>query len=199
MVVDDNEDNRILLLEYLKSLGFILKEAEDGREGLEIAQEFQPDVILVDLLMPVMNGKETIAAIRKDPQLQDKLILMISASIQSIRDSSALNCDGFLAKPIDLNELLELLEQHLHLEWQASDRESRSEIVTEDIDLVVPPEETLKKLLELASLGQMKSLKQQIDLLVEIDSQYIFFANQVRQLVDNYEQNKLIELIESLI
>ncbi|MGK7935066.1 MAG: chemotaxis protein CheB [Xenococcaceae cyanobacterium] len=199
LVVDDNEDNRILLLEHLKSLGFILKEAEDGREGFEIAQEFQPDVILVDLLMPVMNGQEMIAAIRKDLQLQDTVILMISANIQSIRDSSALNCDGFLAKPVDLDELLELLEQHLHLEWQVSAQESRAEIVTEDIDLVVPPEETLKKLLELANLGQMKGLKQQIDLLVEIDSQYIFFANKIRQLVDNYQQDKLIELIESFI
>ncbi|MDJ0596918.1 MAG: CheR family methyltransferase, partial [Pleurocapsa sp. MO_226.B13] len=71
LVVDDNAENRALLLEYLQALGFTLKEARDGREGIAIALEFQPDVILVDLMMPVMNGKEMIETIQQDRQLED--------------------------------------------------------------------------------------------------------------------------------
>ena len=58
LVVDDNQENRLLLIEYLTPLGFTLAEADNGQAGMAIAEEFKPDAILLDLLMPVMDGKE---------------------------------------------------------------------------------------------------------------------------------------------
>ncbi|MEL7010712.1 MAG: chemotaxis protein CheB [Cyanobacteria bacterium J06588_4] len=91
LVVDDNYENRLLLLEYLEPLGFSVEQAENGHAGLAIAKSFQPDVILVDLLMPIMDGKEMIELIRQDALLQDTLILMISANVHLISDESAIN------------------------------------------------------------------------------------------------------------
>lgn len=99
-----------MLVEYLQGWGFSLKEARDGREGIAIALEFQPDVILVDLMMPVMNGREMIEIMGQDDLLQDTVMLMISANIHSIINSSNIKCDGFIAKPVDLERLVELLE-----------------------------------------------------------------------------------------
>ncbi len=202
LVVDDNQDNRLLLIEYLRGLGFSLKEARDGREGIAIALEFQPDVILVDLMMPVMNGQEMIKIMGQDDLLKDTVVLMISANIHSIINSSNIKCDGFIAKPIDLEKLLELLEKHLDLDWQISESESQSDLVTQNIkalDLIVPPEETLTELLELVNCGRIKELSQQINLLEEESSQYISFAQQVRSFADDYQQDKLEELMKNLM
>ena len=197
LVVDDNKDNRILLVEYLQPLGFALQEANNGAAGMEIAQDFNPDVILVDLLMPVMDGKTMIKEIRQNPLLKDTLILMISANIQSIIDSSQIECEGFLDKPVDFDKLLELLNQHLKLDWQyPSESESELDIANA---LVYPELNQLNQLLELASCGDMEGLLNQIDLLETTDSQYISFAQQVRQLADNCQQDKLERLFRKSI
>jgi len=199
LVVDDNRDNRILLIEYLQALGFTLNGARNGREGIEIAQEFQPDVILVDLMMPVMNGREMIKAIRQDDQLKDIAMLIISADVISFNDSFDIKCDGFLAKPVDLERLLELLKEHLQLDWQTSEEELNLNLASEAIDFIYPTEDELVKLFELVTLGNMKDLIQQIKLLGKLDSQYIPFLDQVRELAENYEQNRLQELLKKLI
>ncbi len=198
LVVDDNKENRFLLLKYLQNLGFTLEQAINGREAIAIAREFQPDVILLDLVMPVMDGRETVEAIRKDTELQDTVVLMVSANVQLIQDSSKIEYDGFLAKPIDLDKLLELLEKHLPLEWQTLNEEPRSNAIAET-DFVIPPQENLIELFELASLGLIKKLSQQINLLEEIDSEYIHFASKIRQFADACQLDSLEEFLENLI
>ena len=114
LVVDDNGNNRALLKNYLEPLGFIVAEANNGEEGLATAKTFQPDAILADLVMPVMDGAEMIARIKQQQDLRDKVIITISANSQSILKSSEINCHGFLSKPVNLQQLLELLESNLH-------------------------------------------------------------------------------------
>ncbi|VEP12505.1 Protein-glutamate methylesterase (modular protein) [Hyella patelloides LEGE 07179] len=87
LVVDDNADNRMLLVQYLQPLGFTIEEAENGQIGLAIALEFQPDVILVDLLMPVMDGKEMSDRIRQSLDLK----VILETATQEIR--TLLDCD----------------------------------------------------------------------------------------------------------
>ena len=95
-------------------MGFIVAEANNGEEGLATAKTFQPDAILADLVMPVMDGAEMIARIKQQQDLRDKVIITISANSQSILKSSEINCHGFLSKPVNLQQLLELLESNLH-------------------------------------------------------------------------------------
>ena len=192
LVVDDNEDNRILLVEYLKSYGFTLEEAVNGQQGLAIAQEFQPDVILVDFLMPVMDGKEMTERIRQHPQLQNTVVLMVSANVQSILNSSDIQCDGFLAKPLDLEQLQRLLAKHLHLDWQILTPEVES-----TDELIFPPEDELIKLLELVNLGDMETLLDEINSLATRDSQYIPLIKKVRQLAESCQQDRLERLLKT--
>ncbi|MEM8675371.1 MAG: ATP-binding protein [Cyanobacteria bacterium P01_G01_bin.67] len=171
LVVDDNEDNRILLVEYLRPLGFIVKEADNGQTGLAIAEDFNPDVILLDLLMPVMDGREMSDRIRQYPQLKDTLVVVISANTKSIINSSDLKCDGILAKPLDFAKLLKLLARHLELDWQPLQLKSGS-----NNSLILPELDELNQLLELANSGNMDGLLEQINLLAAADSRYNDFA-----------------------
>ncbi len=192
LVVDDNKDNRILLVHHLQPLGFIIAEADNGQTGLAIAEEFRPDVILVDLLMPVMDGKEMIQRIRRHHLLRETVVLMISANIQLILDPSDINYDGFIAKPIDLEQLLASLTEHLQIEWQIPTPELESTAA-----LIFPPEAELRNLLELVNFGDMEALLEEIDLLEIRDSQYISLTKKMRQLAENCQQDRLERLLKT--
>ena len=198
LIVDDNQDNRLLLVQYLAPLGFTLAEADNGRSGMAIAEQFQPDAILLDLLMPIMDGREMSDRLARHPQLQQTTVIIISANIQSIRDSSDINCDGFLAKPVNLDRLLDLLEQKLQLDWQIS-AIANSQTETELDNLIFPARDELTYLLELASFGRMRELLAQIDFIEQADSQYIAFTQKIRAFAENCQQEKLEQSIKTLI
>ena len=193
LVVDDNQDNRDLLIHYLEPLGFTLQEAENGQAGIAIAEEFQPDAILIDLLMPVMDGATMLQNLQQHPQLKDTLAIVVSANSASILDSSQVDCDGFLAKPVNLPDLLELLSQKLNLVWQP---------LTQDVDLAVPVVPTLEQLtplLEFVQTGDIDSLVQQTNSLAETNTQYAKFATQIGQLAEQCQLDLLEKLLQDAI
>ncbi len=198
LVVDDNYDNRSLLINYLQPFGFELAEANNGEVGLAIAQTFQPDAILADLLMPIMDGKEMIARLRKQENFQDCLVIIISASSQSLSAASEIGCHELLPKPVPLEQLMTLLEKHLHLDWLIS-KSTKEPDNHNSSKLVTPPQETLVKLLELAELGDMKEITQQINSLEALDAQYTAFVQEIRQLVASFQQHQLEILIKNFI
>ena len=188
LVVDDNDDHRALLVNYLQPLGFILAEANNGQVGLAIAETFQPNAILVDLVMPVMDGIEMISKINHRLLPQDPVTIMISANVKSILKPSQINCHDFLSKPVNLEKLLELLGSYLPLEWQFREPPSARD---NSHPMVIPPQQELVQLLELADLGDMEALERQINSLETLDAQYILFAQEARQLVTSFQQHQL--------
>ena len=194
MVVDDNEDNRVLLVQYLESLGFTLREAGNGSEALAIARSFQPEVILVDLLMPVMDGKTMVERVRQDSLLKDVIIFMVSANTKLIVDSVHVQCEGFLAKPLILGHLLELLEQHLSLDWQIAGSELKPLN-----NFPAPDRSELLSLLELVDFGDMNALLARMDLLQVKGDRYDAFIQEVRRLAENCQQGKLEQMLESMM
>src|SRR4029450_13206361 len=102
LVVDDRLDNGAILVELLTPLDFRVLEAADGRAALDVAQVRRPDVILMDLLMPDMNGIEATRALR---QLEDMRGVVIIATSASVFDTDRLQsllagCDGVLRRPV---------------------------------------------------------------------------------------------------
>ena len=196
LIVDDRNDNRALLASYLEPLGFIIAEADNGETGLTIAETFQPDAILLDLVMPVMDGQEMLTRIKQHHQLQNTVTIMISANSQSILKQSDMNCHGFLPKPVNLEQLLELLENHLQLDWQYIETTKGVEDLSA---LVVPPQQELIQLLELANFGDIEAIQEQIEFFEETNSQYIPFIQRVRQLILNCQQEQLEILFQELL
>jgi CheY-like chemotaxis protein len=120
LVIDDVTLNRELLMDMLRPLGFDTVEARDGLEGLERAQALLPNLILMDNLMPVMDGLEATRRLRKLPTLKDVPVIAISASAAADGEERALQAgaSAFLKKPFRANQLLTLIEQLLGLRFQ---------------------------------------------------------------------------------
>ncbi len=106
LVIEDVEDNRELLVQYFEDR-FEIYEAEDGRQGLEMAERIRPDLILLDLSLPVLDGWQTAAAMKADARLRDIPVIAITAHAMVGDEERALEagCDAYLSKPIDFSEL----------------------------------------------------------------------------------------------
>ena len=140
--------------------------------------------------------QQALTRIKQHHQLRNTVTIMISANSQSILKPSEMNCHGFLSKPVDLEKLLELLENHLQLDWQFI--ETTTEL--EDLSaLVVPPQQELIQLLELAKFGDIETIQEQINFFEETNSQYIPFTQRVRQLILNCQQEQLEILLQKLM
>jgi CheY-like chemotaxis protein len=112
MVVDDDEDQRRSMLHLLEEWGHSTQGACDGREAVELAEQHPPEVVLMDLNMPVMNGFEAVHRMRALPTQENTVIIAISGCLNSAEWRVRASDAGFhrcLAKPVDL----ELLSQEL--------------------------------------------------------------------------------------
>ena len=119
LIVDDVPQNRAVLVDSLNVLGFDLVEAADGRQALDCAERVRPDLIVMDVTMPVMDGLEATRSIRRSPTLAGLPILASSGSTNHETEAKCLEAgaDAFLAKPIDLDEFLAETGRLLSLTW----------------------------------------------------------------------------------
>ena len=108
LIADDNVQGAELLEAYLSDSGYELRTAADGEQTLQQVKSWQPDVILLDIMMPRISGFEVCKRLRADPATQDVGVLMITALDQPSDMERAVDVgtDEFLSKPINKNELL---------------------------------------------------------------------------------------------
>jgi CheY-like chemotaxis protein len=199
LVVDDKAYNRTILLDMLGPLGFDLAEAADGQEAIEKARVFHPDLIMMDLVMPVMTGIEATQKIRGLSDLPPMTIIAASASaFDSDKQQSHLaGCDEFLSKPIEMARLLPLLEQHLHLHWVYDDAPPSEEPEASTVPTTLPPREALEALYELALHGNMVGVQAYADELETLSDDYKPFAAQIREMARAFDDNRLLALLET--
>lgn len=128
LVVDDYEDVRRMLKFLLESEHFRVLEASTGAQALRVVKNGRPDVILMDLALPGIDGFETIRRIRKIDGFQNTPIIVLTAYSRKAMYETALRAgtDYFMAKPIDFDELAQLLDQILVEDNSSSPRDGRS-------------------------------------------------------------------------
>ena len=112
LVVEDNEVNQRILRRRLEKRGFAVLIAGDGRTGVEVAQSERPDLILMDMSLPVLDGWEATRCIKSAPQTQTIPIIALTAhAMVGDRETAlAAGCDDYDVKPIDLERLLEKID-----------------------------------------------------------------------------------------
>ncbi|PTL76219.1 ATP-binding protein [Vitiosangium sp. GDMCC 1.1324] len=200
LVVDDVAENRAVVVELLARLGFEMTEAENGREGLDKARALQPDLILMDTMMPVMDGLEATYWIRQLPHGREVPIVAISASAaQEDRDRSLeAGVNAFIAKPIDHRVLLQEVGACLGLSWTyETPREQPAPQEDNAQPLLPPPQEQLAVLHELALAGSMRDILHWATQLTNLGAQYGPFATKVSQLARGYQSKAILGLVES--
>jgi DNA-binding response OmpR family regulator len=108
LVIDDEEDYRIIIQEVLRGSGFDVRAAKDGHEGLEMLKRAPADVVLVDWMMPKMDGEHFCRAMRGEPSLKDTPVIMLTVKQTADEELEALHfgVDDFIVKPFKAPELL---------------------------------------------------------------------------------------------
>jgi PAS domain S-box-containing protein len=199
LVIDDQWQSRAFLSNFLSNLGFRVLEANNGAEALEIAHEYLPEVIISDLIMPVMDGIELTRRLRQSILLKDSVIIINSASIfeQHQRDSLAAGCNAFIVKPINTERLLTLLQQYLPLEWLYDKPPETSLPIL--APMVGPSPAQALALYDLVIIGDIQGIIDNIFSLEQQDAKLALFAQQVRYLTDNFEIEKLEKLVKQFV
>lgn len=113
LVVEDNEMNRDMLVRRLQKRNFQVLTASQGEAALEIASRDKPDLILMDMRMPVMDGWTAVKKLKELPETQNIPVIGVSANgLQEDRDQAlAVGCIAYETKPIDFNRLLTLIQE----------------------------------------------------------------------------------------
>jgi signal transduction histidine kinase/CheY-like chemotaxis protein len=209
LIVDDRWENRAVLINLLEPLGFELHEAENGQQGLNQLITLQPDLVITDLAMPIMDGFELLQHIRQSESLKHQKVIVSSASVAQLDQQMAIDAGGddFLSKPIDANQLFQQLQLHLNLQWTYEEVEVKhqpdlsSELSAPSSQsnataLVLPPTSTLESLLEIAQQANLKGLREQLDRLVQANPDYYPFVHPIVQLCKQFKAEEVEMLIQ---
>ncbi|WP_293346996.1 MULTISPECIES: PAS domain S-box protein [unclassified Microcoleus] len=211
LIVDDNQLNRDLLCRMLGRLGFEVAEAQNGQECLYKAVKFQPDVILMDLQMPVMDGLETTRRLRQLPELKDVVLIALSASVfESAQQESILaGCDDFLPKPIEANHFLEQLRVHLGLEWIYEESPENQNCKTPSLSpasdfpayaaLLPAASESVAKIVKLAAMGDIEEIFEESAKLESLEPKLVPFATKLRQLAKGFQLKQIRNILQQYI
>jgi CheY-like chemotaxis protein len=128
LIVEDFDDAREMYRDYLEFSGFRVETARDGREAIEKAKTLQPDLILMDLSLPGIDGWEATRLLKAAPDTRHFLIVALSAHALATEGdrARAAGCDGFIAKPCLPSDLVDEIGQYLKGQTASRERRSRA-------------------------------------------------------------------------
>jgi signal transduction histidine kinase/DNA-binding NarL/FixJ family response regulator len=200
LVVDDVPHNLTMLLESLGTLGFEMADASNGEEALEVAARFRPDLIAMDIMMPVMDGFEAMRRLRLMPEFAQVPFIATSASATHEVQARcrAAGANAFIPKPIEQDLLLETMARLMDLTWICEETTGQStEIVRAgDRNLVCPPPEEMVVLRQLARTGNMRTIVERADYLKDLDARYAPFATRLSTLAEHCQSQAIVTLVE---
>ncbi|MGD1807267.1 ATP-binding protein [Dapis sp. BLCC M126] len=204
LVVDDSWENRSVVMNFLGMLGFEITEAENGKDAWEKVIASPPDVVITDMMMPIMNGYELLEHLRSSASLKDVVVIASSASVFERDQKDAINtgADVFLPKPIQTDQLLKILEEYLNLEWVYEEQAKVSVEVAEvvETDTVIPPsQELLQQLLTLLEDGDIQSVIETVEEIQKSQAISTAFTQEILQLANSFQLKRLQTFIKDYL
>ncbi|MDY6899506.1 MAG: response regulator, partial [Cyanobacteriota bacterium] len=211
LVVEDNWENRQLLLQILVPLGFEIIEATNGQEAIELWEKEQPNLILMDMRMPVMDGYQATKIIKQkitDNQAANNnetfiIALTATAFNEDRKFMLELGCNDFIRKPFQEDILLNKIARYLGVEYIYEYENSNSKISSSEQSnsnklapemLKIMPEEWRKSLYTASAKCHQNSVLQ---LLSEIPEHYQIIKMQLEELADNYQFEEISKLVRN--
>ncbi len=206
LIVDDRWENRSVIVNLLEPAGFTVVEASHGQEGWKQAIAHKPDLIITDLVMPMMDGFEFIKRLRQSSSFKDIPVIASSASVFAADQYKSIDvgADAFLPKPVEADALLEVLRQYLQLEWSYDSKAEnikKTNAVNLNVpsDVIPPANDVLQKLLELSQDGDIQGILEIAAQLSAFDEKLTAFTQQITQLAGNFQLKRLEAFIQQHI
>jgi CheY-like chemotaxis protein len=200
LIVDDVAQSRAMLMDFLTTLGFDVVDATNGQEAIDQAQRVRPDLIVMDIAMPLMDGLEATRRICSSPKLAQVPIIIASASATSEDESRSLaaGASAFVAKPIEQERLLKAIGEHLAVQWTYQEIGEEGELPpTGPADqIVIPPQEEMDVLHRLALAGNMRDIRDRANYLKDLDPRYEPFVRRLQSLAQRYQSEAILALVE---
>ncbi len=199
LIADDKPINCQLLVKLLVPFGFEVREASNGREAVDIYSEWQPDLILMDMRMPVMDGYEATRQIKTAAGEKPCAVVAVTASILEEEKAVVLEagCDDFIRKPFKDGEILEAIARHLGAEFIYEENATETVAVVEEAltakALAAVPSELLAAIEEGLFTLDQEELKETID---AIATHSPAVARQLESLINGFAYETILNLIE---
>ena len=202
LAVDDVAASRLLLNKLLTGIGFLVQEAGDGEEAIALWSQWHPDLILMDMRMPKIDGYEATRRIKAQPEGQETVIIALTASAFEEERVIILSagCDDFMRKPFKEAELLAKIGQCLGINYLYEETEAlavnqkvRLEELTKE-SLTVMPKEWRSQLYQAAAQVDNQEI---FKLLSEIPDEYESLAKGLENLAEQFRCDKIIDLAKS--
>jgi len=199
LVVEDSDVNRNLLISVLTQVGFETLAARDGLEAIAVFEQGPPDLILMDIRMPNLNGLEATRQIRETPRGKDIPIFLVTAGAlqdELAKDMQTSQADGFVRKPYQIEEIFETIRLALGIEYlYEDDDESPATSETGQLSpesLLAFSAETRAAMRAALEAGDMNLLREHID---RVRAQAPDLAQTLIGLVDRYDYDQLTQLL----
>jgi PAS domain S-box-containing protein len=194
LIIDDIDYNRDLLRGYMGKYNFDIIEAENGKEAIEKAREYMPDLILLDMKMPVMDGYITASIIKKDEQLKHIPIIAVTASALT-EDETCIReiCEGYLRKPVHRSELIRTLMKYLPNSIEKFD----SVAIPEQLkSFKLLPHQLVEDMYNAADMADIVKLRELIEEAGMKDRQFTVVLNRYLDVYDYEGFKKILEYEE---
>ncbi|NIJ52936.1 hybrid sensor histidine kinase/response regulator [Dyadobacter arcticus] len=205
LIVDDHIENRMVVHELLASLGFLVLEASDGNEAVELAATSVPDLVIMDLVMPHLNGFEAVAKMKENISLGNTRMIAFSANVFEPNQKRSLNegFDDFVPKPIDVVILLRSIGRLLGLEWTyATQRQAITSLTTDEkpeLTGYLPPHAALETMREYALKGDIQGILDSLDDISLQFPQAASFVKQMRKWAGEFNMGKIREYLTEVL
>jgi signal transduction histidine kinase/CheY-like chemotaxis protein len=197
LVVDNIDADRAILVGILSSLGFQIEQAVNGLEALRRAQDKLPDIVLMAIGMPVMDGLEAMRRMQQIPDLRMIPVIAVSIDGKNERaDSITAGAKGFLTKPIVSTNLVQEIGKLLNVAWVREDHQQESSLIDDVEEFEAPAPVEMESLLMFAKAGNMRAIQNEADQIAVLDAKYRPFADKISQMTQKYQSKALLRLIE---
>ncbi|MCB0209900.1 MAG: PAS domain S-box protein [Anaerolineae bacterium] len=203
LIVDDKQESRQLLRELLTPVGFTTFEATNGQEAVKQAQIHQPDLILMDIVMPLMNGIEATRRIRQINTLKSVPIIALSIDIYKKTNERVkmAGAQGYIEKPIVADELFQQIQNYLDLQWvHASSHEDISfETPVQNVSIKTPSRKILEAIQDAVLIGDIDDIRSITQEISSSTQDFADFVTKISMMADNFALDAIETFIDTLL
>ncbi|NPU12087.1 response regulator [Bradyrhizobium sp. 83012] len=199
LITDDDPVHRDLLREVLTPLGFILLSAPDGPACLGLAQHCQPDLFILDISMPGMDGWTVAETLRSTGHHQARILMTSASALEAHgRPLAQPFHDSYLMKPIDIPRLLEAIRQLLKLEWSYQTDMPVAQTHWRPDTGSRPPLKYIEELMGLGQIGYIRAIQLKLDEIGSAHPEHAEFVAQMRALIDRFDLDQYMATLKTL-